>query len=387
MNVVTPEDLRELVLPQPGPRVSIFQPAHRAGPDTRTYAQEDPVRFKNLLREAGQRLAAGGVLGREADDLLAPARRLLGDTAFWQYQSGGLAVFLAPGTLRTFRVPVQFEELVVVAPSFHVKPLLELLTGDGLFYVLALSQNEVRLLAGTRDHLGEVALPGAPANLAEALRYDDPERQLQFHTGTPGSGTRRAAMFHGQGTGIDDAKVNILRFFQQVDRAVTALVKNASVPLVVAAVDYLIPIYREANTHAALLAEAISGNPEGLRPDQLHARAWPLVEAQFSRGRQTATARYRELRGTGKTSNDVREVVPAAWDGRIDTLFVAVGVRIWWTFAPGPRTVELGDETPALNEDLLNFAAIHTVVNRGTVYAVPPPEVPDETPVAAVFRY
>jgi len=81
MNVVTPEDLRELVLPQTGPCVSIFQPAHRAGPDTRTHAQEDPVRFKNLLREARQRLAAGGVQGREADALLVPARRLLDDRA------------------------------------------------------------------------------------------------------------------------------------------------------------------------------------------------------------------------------------------------------------------------------------------------------------------
>jgi hypothetical protein len=33
---------------------------------------------------------------------------------------------------------------------FHLKPLLPLLTGDGRFYILALSQNQVRLLQGTR---------------------------------------------------------------------------------------------------------------------------------------------------------------------------------------------------------------------------------------------
>ena len=47
---------------------------------------------------------------------------------------------------------LHFDELMVVAPGFHVMPLLALLTGDGLFYVLALSQNQVRLLAGTRSH-------------------------------------------------------------------------------------------------------------------------------------------------------------------------------------------------------------------------------------------
>jgi len=39
---------------------------------------------------------------------------------------------------------------VVVSDRFHLKPLLPLLTGDGRFYILALSQNQVRLLQGTR---------------------------------------------------------------------------------------------------------------------------------------------------------------------------------------------------------------------------------------------
>jgi hypothetical protein len=80
-------------------------------------------------------------------------------------------------------------------------------------------------------------------------------------------------------------------------------------------------------------------------------------------------------------------VVLAAWDGRIDVLFVAVGVRIWGTFTPETRTIEIGDEAPRPNEDLLNLAAIHTVLDRGTIYAVPPAEMPDDTPVAAVLRY
>ena len=387
MDVVTREDVKSLVERRGGPCVSIYLPTHRAGPDTRTYDRQDPVRLRNLLREAAQRLTTGGVSARAVEGLLQPARRLLDDSIFWQYQADGLAVFLARSTMRTFRVPVRFEELVVVAPGFHVKPLLALLTGDGLFYVLALSQNQVRLLAGTRDYMGEVELPGAPRSLAEALRFDDPERQLQYHTGTPAAGDQRAAMFHGQGTGTDDAKTNLLRFFQQVDRAVTAVIKTVSVPLVVAAVDYLIPVYREASSHPSLLEEGIPGNPEGLRSDELHARAWPLVEPHFRRAREAATDRYRELGGTGRTSNEVREVVLAAWDGRVDVLFVAVGIRLWGTFASDTRTIEIADEAPGQNEDLLNLAAIHTVLNRGTVYAVRPAEMPDPTEVAAVLRY
>jgi hypothetical protein len=387
VDVVTREHLEALAERRGGPCVSLYQPTHRAGPDSRSFDQQDPVRFRNLLREAEQGLAASGVSPRAAEELLAPARRLLDDPGFWQYQADGLAVFLAPGVVRTFRVPLRVEELVVVAPGFHVKPLLALLTGDGLFYVLALSQNQVRLLAGTRDHLGEIELPGAPGSLADALGHGEPERQLQLHASGPAGGDRRAATFHGQGAGVDDAKTNLLRFFQQVDRAVTRVIGNGSVPLVLAAVEYLAPIYRQASTHASLLDEGIRGNPEGLRPDDLHARAWPLVEPRFRQAREAAAERYRTLAGTGRTSDEVREVVLAAGDGRVDVLFVAVGVRVWGTVPADTRAIEIGDEQPGRNEDLLNLAAVHTVLKRGTVYALPPAEMPGEAPVAAIFRY
>src|SRR3990172_12636211 len=387
MDVVTREELKRLVETREGPCVSIFQPAHRAGPDTRTHARQDPVRLKNLLREAEKRLAAAGLKARQARGLLGPARRLLDDLTFWQYQSDGLALFIAPGLIRTFRVPLSFEELVVVAERFHIKPLVALLGGDGLFYVLALSQNKVRLLAGTRDHVREVELPGAPQSIEEALRYNDPERQLQFHTGTPAAGERRAAMFHGHGTGIDDAKENLLRFFQQVSHAVNGLLRGAPLPLVLAGVDYLLPIYREANRHPVLLEEEIMGNPEALRAAELPGRAGPLVKPHFLRAREAAAARYIELKGTDKAASELRDVVPAACDGRVELLFVAVGVRIWGSFNPETRAVELGEEAPGQTEDLLNFAAIHTILNGGTVYAVPPEEMPDEAPLTAVFRY
>lgn len=35
----------------------------------------------------------------------------------------------------------------------------------------------------------------------------------------------------------------------------------------------------------------------------------------------------------------------------------------------------------------LDAAAVHTIVNGGTVYAVEPDKVRDEAPLAAVFRY
>jgi hypothetical protein len=165
MDVVTHDELEALVRISEGPCVSLFQPTHRVGPDTRTFARADVIRFKNGLREIEQRLLATGSGSRESGAILEPARALLEDAEFWQYQSDGLALFAAPGFFRTYRVPLTVPELAVVGPRFHVKPLLPLLTGDGLFYVLALSQNAVRMFEATRDRISPLDVTGMPQSL------------------------------------------------------------------------------------------------------------------------------------------------------------------------------------------------------------------------------
>ncbi|MBN1137486.1 MAG: hypothetical protein JXM73_12935, partial [Anaerolineae bacterium] len=135
MDILTKQDLQELIEKRDGWRVSIFVPTHRTGRETR----QARIRLKNLLAQAEERLAAAGLRAPEIKAQLEPASRLVQDSLFWQRQSDGLAIFLAAETARHYRLPLDFEELVVVADRFYVKPLLPLLSGDGRFYVLALS--------------------------------------------------------------------------------------------------------------------------------------------------------------------------------------------------------------------------------------------------------
>ncbi len=130
--------------------VSLFMPTHRAG----WGMEQGPIRFKNLLREAEERLTAKGLRAPEVQELLKEAQRLLQDRGFWRRQSDGLAVFFSADTLHFFRLPMVFKELAVVSHRFHVKPLLPILAGDGPFHILALSQNQIRLLEGTTAYGG-----------------------------------------------------------------------------------------------------------------------------------------------------------------------------------------------------------------------------------------
>lgn len=192
---------------------------------------------------------------------------------------------------------------------------------------MQLSQNQVRLFQGTRYSISEIELQDVPQSIAEAFKYDDPEKQLQLHTGTPQGGGERAAMFHGHGGATEEQKVNILRYFRKVDSGIQELLKKVRSPLILAGVEYLFPIYKQANNYAYLLDAGITGNPDELKPEELHAQAWQIVQTYFEQEQQELVNRYQELTGTGQTSSNIIEIVPAAYFQRVDTLFVAVGIQ------------------------------------------------------------
>lgn len=161
------------------PSISIFLPTHGAGQDT----DQDPIRFKNLLREAELSLLDKGLGPREVSELLQPAQALLNETYFWQHQRDGLAIFITPDDFHYYHLPFHIEELLIIARSYYVKPVLPLFTNNGHYYILAISQDEVRLFEGTRESIGQVDLPeGTPESLDEALKLDEQEKQLQSHT-------------------------------------------------------------------------------------------------------------------------------------------------------------------------------------------------------------
>ena len=374
------DDLKMLLEKEEKWCVSVYMPTNRVS----TRVQEDQIRFKNLTKEAEEKLA--GLSNGNVDLFMEPAHKLLEDWPFWQYQSDGLSLFVASDIFRPYRLPLQFKELVVVTDRFHIKPLIPMLTGDGSFYVLALSQNQVRLLQCTKHSVREMSLEGVPTSLDEALKYDEPEKQLQFHTGTAGTG-ERPALFHGHGVGSDDAKDRLLRFFQLLDKGLSKLIPDERRPMVVAGVDYLAPIFQNATTHKHVFPETIQGNPEAMRPEELHQEGWKIVEPHFKKELQDRVETYQELSGTGKTSFEINDIVKESHNARVDTLFVTLGVQYWGAYNKTLSEVSVLEAGQVGAMDLLDFAAAQTILNGGTVYALEPEEMPQKALAAAILRY
>jgi hypothetical protein len=385
MDNITRTDVRELVEQDGKWHVSLYMPTHRIGRDQ----QQDPIRLKNLVNEAEKKLLEFGLRRPDVQEMFAPAEELLLDREFWQQSGDGLAVFLSEGFSKVHRLPGRFEEQVVVSNSFHVKPLLPLLSGNGNFYILAVSLNRVRLFKASRDTVMEMELKDMPTSMEDALQIEDFQKNLGFRTDTaaPGGG-ERPAIYYGQGV-EDSRKDDILHYFHKVDEGLARLLQDESAPMVVAGVDYLIPLYRSASTYRNLLEEGILGNPDRQDGNELHTQAWRIVEPIFIRNQQQALDRFTELNGQqrGLASSDLEPVVRAAVGGRVETLLVPLGMKRWGRYDPHHDSVQVDPEPTPWNEDLLNFAAVQTLLNSGNVYAVPEDQFPDRAEIAAIYRY
>ena len=167
------------------------------------------------------------------------------------------------------------------------------------------------------------------------------------------------------------------------------ILNDEQAPLVLAGVDYLIPIYHQANSYPFLIEEAIEGNPDQLEARELHQLAWKIVEPVFVEDQRQALARYHELYGSGSNlaTNRINTIIPAAHYGRIEILFTPLGVQNWGSFDAANNSLEQHQEFHPGDQDLLDLAAVQTLHNGGVVYALDPEEMPDSNPLAAILRY
>jgi hypothetical protein len=385
MDKISRDDLKVLLERESPPcgAVSIYMPTNRVGPGI----QQNPARLKSLLTKTADRLIQARLTPAEAKQFMLPMLRLLGDQAFWQHPGDGLAIFLNGDMFRYYRLPLSFNEVVSVGDRFYIKPLIPFFGGEDRFFVLALSQNEVRLILGSPSGSREIDLAGAiPRRLDEVQRDKKPGRALQYHAGAPGKG-KESEVFHGQ-SWTEQAKKDIQRFFQQIDKGLHRdILTEETAPLLLAGVDYLHPIYKKVNTYHNLFDRGITGNPEGLGVEELRKRGWALVEPHFRQVREDALDEYRLLAGTGHTSSDITEIVTNAYAGKVELLLVVPGTPRWGTYNPATSTVAVHEKEAIGDRDLLDFAAACVLRHRGKVFVIEPESMPDRAPGAAIFRH
>jgi hypothetical protein len=383
MDTICLNEIKTITKQLDGACVSIFMPIQNAnGVDP-----QNLIRFKNLLHKAEEKLISRGLRPTEARSLLQPAEQLITDKPFWNRRSKGLAFYLDTNRYFYYWIPEVVQEMVAVGSRFYVKPLISLLGDCGTFYILVLSQNENRLLQCTANGSVRVDLKGVPRNLAETLNNEVPDSRVQYRSS--GAKTAGAESFQVSGSGslADVNKAYILKYFEEINKVVNQILAQENVPLILAGVDYLHPIYRQANKYPHLLREGIVGNSDLISDDILREQAWVIVKPQFELTRNKAISELNKNAGIGKLAVGEKEVIPASSVGRVRYLFIADGAQKWGKFDTVNNTVNIHSTEEKDDEELIDLAVFNTLKNDGSVFILKPEDIPGGKALSGILRY
>jgi len=314
--------------------------------------------------------------------MLAPVAAAMLEHAFWHHPQDGLAIFCRDNGFTQIWTPMTLPEQATVSDCCNLKPLMPACQGDGQFYVLTITRHGVQLYSGSHFGLEAIELPGA-TSIAEAISQTDGEHHSNMRSESSNGAARHF------GTVVDDkSKERIVSYFRLIDTCVRAQLHTERAPLVVAGLDYLLPLYAEANQHPGLLDTGITGNPEQLPEKELHERTWAIVAPLFEKASAQARERYAQQRDGARSSWDLATVLRAAHHGRIETLFLAAEVNRWGVYDAVSDTFrEDPTEGAADNGDLLNKALIYALSTHAHVEVVAKAQMPDQRDIAANFRF
>jgi hypothetical protein len=346
------------------------------------------VRLKRAIESVEQILSGRQVDASKQTQLLEPLYEFEASEQSSEREPGsGFVIFRSPRTFQHFYVSKPLDEMVAVGDHFYILPLIPIVNSGKVFYILALSQKHIRLLRCTPDSTEEAPLPNrVPRTLEDAIQTDQPDHMLDNRSfAGPSVGSMKGVMF---GTGSDhEAKDEyLLHFYKQVDQGLNELLKNEDAPVVLAGVEYELSLYRRVSSYRRLAPEGVHGAPDGLKGGELRRRAEELVQASFEAPLEQALRAYEKL-GPEQRSSDWKEVVKAAYQGRVAHLFLAEGAKEFGAFDNETQTVQQHNPPGPGDEDLVNAAAVETLLHGGLVDILPPEKAPDGARVAALLRY
>jgi len=365
------------------PCISLYQPTHRHHPGN----QADPIRYRNLLREMETSLREG-YAAQDVVALLEKFQALSDDKDFWNHRTDGLAILGSAERFDVFDLQRSVKELVVVADSFHVKPLLRILQSADRFQILGIDRHAAQLWEGNRDALDAVELTDVPATITEALGDELTEPHQTVGSYGMGAGKGGKAMHHGHGGKKDEIDLDIDRFFRVIDRAILEHhSRPTELPLMLAALPEYHATFRAVSHNPFLMEDGLALNPQSVSLDDLRAQAWEKVEPIYLARLATLIESYHVAKSRLLGSDDPAQVAQATVAGRVATLLVEADREIPGRIDPETGQIEPGDLSHPAIGDVLDDLAEAVLRMKGAVVVVPAAQMPVTTGIAATYRF
>lgn len=383
MKTITNKLLEEINAVTAGPFISVYMPTHRHHPDN----AQDPIRFKNLLKELQASLEQK-FDEEEVKRHMEPFENLQEDQKFWNTTMDGLAILSADGFFEIVDLPISVKEVVVVADSFHTKPLRKFLQSVEFYHVLGVSLHHIKMFIGNRNSLQEMKIRSeVPQTIEEALgdELTDPHLTAGNYGGT---GTNATHMYHGHGSKKDEVDLDAERFFRVIsDKVYEHYSKPSGLPLILAALPEHHNLFHEVSKNEHLMEKGIQINPMELPIDKLKELAWEAMEPAYKARIKEMVETFGQENAHEKGSDNPKEIAKAAFEGRVASILLEADRIIGGKINPETGEIEKGQLDNPEVDDLLDDIGELVTKMGGKVKVIPAEYMPTDTGIAAVYRY
>jgi len=368
LDIPTDAKLRKLAAERGDACVSIYVPTT---PDTQSIGQAR-IELGNLLKQAIEQLEVVGTPKRTMWPVEEQVADLLEDEDFWAHQAHSLALFVTPERLRSFRLPNKLKPLVQVSDRFHLKPLFRAVSVEQHAFVLALAENEIRLIEVFADAPPqEVRVPDMPKDAASAA-------------GTSNINSRSYSRRLG---GSEGQNVLLRSFCRKVDEALRPVLSGRSEALILAAADPLHAMFRNLSSYEPLAADGIRTSPVRMSPAELAAAARPVLDGLHAARLTDLRDLFAAREGEGRATTQMDLAARAATQGAVETLMVDIDVVVPGSVDETTGAVTLEKSESAASYGVIDEIAARVLATGGDIVAVRKEDIPGGAALAAILRY
>ncbi len=328
--------------------------------------------MSNLFKEAREQLDAAGFDKRRLALISEHIDDLAEDDEFWRLQANSLALLVTPDGLKTFRLANRLQPTVQVSDRFHLTPLLRAITFANTAFVLAVSENAVRLIEVHPDVAPEpVKVPGLPKDAASAV----------------GKSTLNDRGARGRIHGSEGQNVLLRQYARKIDAALRPTLSGRDTPLILAASDRLASIYRSVSSYPGLVSDHIGTASDRTSDAELAEAARGILDRANAGVVADLKGQFAKSAAGSRATSELNTAARAATMGAIETLLVDIDADMPGLVDEASGAVTLAKGASAKTYDVVDEIAGRAMASGAQVLGVRKADLPDKGPLAAILRF
>ncbi|MFP4260762.1 MAG: hypothetical protein ACLFS1_06740 [Opitutales bacterium] len=369
--------------------VSMYLPVRKSAPES----EQNPLRLRELLETAHQKLEAYGMSPENARDVLQPVASLVDSPEELLISGEALAFLIDKESARRIELPYSTAPGCRVSNQFAIKPLLPLLQWNPGYTAVCINRGEIRVFRGNRVAIEAVEVPDMPKKLEDITGIDDPEKSLQHHTaktvsaeGAPGSAP--VPQMHGHGLPSDMEDMQFDRFFRSVSKALHSYLSGREDSLILFGVEENVGLFQSMNEWKERTVLSKKEDPHQWDAPRIKEEALKLLKPLADAKMESYLDRLNEARNKGNGLFKLGQCALAAATGRIELAAVDEDREVDGICGLDTMKVDIFTEGDApCTHDLYDFIASETIRHGGEVCVLDALVIPGEGGVAATVRF